>query len=281
VFRRGTDIQEALNTLGIHPDFRATGTDVPVLFIHRALTDGEIYFLSNQSEEKVSFDGAFRVAEGLSPELWDPVTADIRHLPGAERSGENTVLHIELEGSESAFIVFRKDVKEKEKMKSYATPDVVCRINTPWSVAFEAGKRGPDKPVVFPQLTDWAESTDKSIKYFSGEAVYTTTFSLEELPAKELYLSLGKVMVMAKVMLNGQYAGGVWTAPYRLNVTPYLKAGENKLEITVVNNWQNRLIGDQLLPEDQRPTWTVVNPWRADSPLQPSGLLGPVEIQTL
>ncbi|MDR0744989.1 MAG: glycoside hydrolase family 2, partial [Mediterranea sp.] len=146
VFRRGTDIQEALNILGVHPDFR-TGTDVPVLFIHRTLADGEIYFLSNQSEEKVSFDGAFRVAEGLSPELWDPVTADIRHLPDVERSGENTVLHIELEGSESAFIVFRKGVKAKEKKKNYTIPKTVCRVNTPWSVAFEAGKRGPDKPV--------------------------------------------------------------------------------------------------------------------------------------
>jgi hypothetical protein len=279
VFRRGTDMQEALNTLGIHPDFRA-GTNVPVLYIHRTLADGEVYFLSNQSGEKVSFEGTFHVAGGLSPELWDPVTAEIRYLPDFRRSEEgNTVLHIDLEGNESAFIVFRKGVKAGKTKKNYVLPNTLCRINTPWSVTFEAGRRGPDKPVAFPQLTDWAESADESIRYFSGEAVYTTTFPLEELPAKELYLSLGSVMVMAKVTLNGQYVGGVWTAPYRLNVTPYLKAGENRLEVTVVNNWQNRLIGDQSLPKGQRPTWTVVNPWKAGSPLQPSGLLGPVEIQ--
>jgi hypothetical protein len=82
--------------------------------------------------------------------------------------------------------------------------------------------------------------------------VYETEFALKELPQKNLYIDLGNVMVMAKVTLNGQYVGGVWTFPYRLNVTGYLKEGENKLEITVVNNWQNRLIGDQRLPEDQR-----------------------------
>lgn len=97
-------------------------------------------------------------------------------------------------------------------------------------------------------------SENNAIKYFSGQAVYTTSFTLSELPQKELYLDLGKVMVMAKVTLNEAYVGGVWTEPYRLNVTDYLKKGENKLEVTVVNNWQNRLIGDQLLPENQRPT---------------------------
>ena len=122
---------------------------------------------------------------------------------------------------------------------------------------------------------------DNKIKYFSGKAVYETEFVLKELPQKNLYLELGSVMVMAKVTLNGHYVGGVWTYPYSLNVTDFLKEGENKLEITVVNNWQNRLIGDQSLLEDQRPTWTTINSWKANSPLQSSGLLGPVEIQVV
>jgi hypothetical protein len=87
-------------------------------------------------------------------------------------------------------------------------------------------------------------------------------------------------MVTAKVRINGVYAGGVWTDPYRLNITKLLKEGENTLEVEVANNWMNRLIGDRQLPEKDRPTWVNVNPWRADSPLQPSGLLGPVEIQS-
>lgn len=278
VFHRGVDMQEVLDKLNIRPDFFCK-TDAPVLFIHRTLPDAEIYFLSNQQDKKITFDGEFRVSQELSPEFWSAATGEIRCLSDFENTGDHTALQIELEGNESAFLVFRKNDKATEKKDNFPVKETVYSVDTPWKITFEAGKRGPEAPVVWSQLTDWMNSENDSIKYFSGQAVYETAFTLEELLQKSLYLDLGHVMVMAKVTLNGQYIGGVWTFPYRLNVTEYLKKGENKLEITVVNNWQNRLIGDQHLPEDQRPTWTTINPWKADSPLQSSGLLGPVEIQ--
>ena len=85
-------------------------------------------------------------------------------------------------------------------------------------------------------------------------------------------------MVMARVFVNGQYAGGVWTSPYRVPVTQFLKQGQNSVRIEVVNNWRNRLIGDARLPESQRRTYATVNPYDAGSELQESGLLGPVRL---
>lgn len=278
VFHRGVSLQEVLNTLKIYPDFICK-TEKPILFIHRTLPDGEIYLISNQSDKKISFEGEFRVSDDMYPELWNPVTAEIRYLPDFKKTGKSVSLPIELEGNESSFIVFRKcNVKTMNTKENFPVKETIYRVDTPWKVIFESEKRGPEEPVLLSQLTDWATAENDTVKYFSGQAVYTTTFTLKELPQKSLYLDLGRVMVMAKVTLNGQYVGGVWTLPYRLNVSDYLRKGENNLEITVVNNWQNRLIGDQHLPEDQRPTWTVFNPWKADSPLQSSGLLGPVEI---
>ena len=84
---------------------------------------------------------------------------------------------------------------------------------------------------------------------------------------------------MAQVKLNGKDLGGMWMAPFRVSTMGLLKAGENTLEVAVVNVWRNRLIRDKQLPEGQRYTSTLVGDETADEPLQPSGLIGPVTIQ--
>ncbi|WP_295937181.1 glycosyl hydrolase [uncultured Alistipes sp.] len=279
VFPAGYTIGQIFDQLNIDPDFSIPAGDDPVLFIHRAMEQGDFYFVSNQSDRKISIAATFRV-NGYRPELWNPLTGEIRQLPQYTQQHQATSLPLELDAYESCFVVFRKKAAPADDVElNFPRKEVLCTVDTPWTVRFEPGKRGPESPVVFDRLVDWSSMGDEKIRYFSGEAVYSTSFTLDKLPAEEMYIDLGKVMVMAKVTLNGRYVGGVWTSPYRLNITDYLKDGENQLEVTVVNNWQNRLIGDQHLSEKERPTWTPVNPWRADSPLQPSGLLGPVEIQ--
>lgn len=278
LFMPSTSLQPVLDALDIKADL-SVASDSPVLFIHRATQAGDIYFISNQSENPIEISPSFRVT-GKIPELWNPLTAEIRSLPEFTCSGGATTVPIRLEGYESSFIVFRKKGAPGETTaRNYPRKEILAAITSPWQVAFEKGKRGPEGTVAFPELQDWTMHADPSIRYFSGKAVYTNRITLDELPQKALYLDLGKVMVMAKVKINGQYAGGVWTTPYRLPVGEFLQKGENLIEVEVVNNWMNRLIGDDALPEKERATWTNVNPWKSDSPLQSSGLLGPVEIQ--
>jgi len=175
-------------------------------------------------------------------------------------------------------------------------------IAGPWSVEFEPKWGGPAK-VTFEKLEDWSKRPEDGIKYYSGAATYRTTFQskIENSRAK-IYLDLGKVAVMAEVRLNGKDLGILWKPPYRMDVTDAIKDGENMLEVKVVNLWINRQIGDELLPEDSerkddgtlkkwpqwlldgkpsptgRFTFTSWRLWKKDSPLQESGLLGPVTV---
>jgi hypothetical protein len=83
---------------------------------------------------------------------------------------------------------------------------------------------------------------------------------------------------LAAVTLNGKALGVAWTEPFRVDVTAAVRAGRNELLIEVTNLWPNRLIGDRRRPRDERLTQTNVTKFTRDSPLLPSGLLGPVNL---
>ncbi|MDR1583370.1 MAG: glycoside hydrolase family 2 [Prevotellaceae bacterium] len=275
-------MQEVFDLLKIVPD---CGIDnkMPLLYNHRTLDGKDIYFITNQSEQRVKTSIAFRV-KGMQPELWDAVTGNIRPLPAFEQTGEITTVPLQLESLESIFIVFRKESSSisspAQHNANFPEPETVAEINSSWEVTFEsdAVKRGIAGTVIFDKLTDWSKHENEQIRYYSGTAVYKTKFALAEKPAgKKLYLDLGKVNVMAKVKVNGQCVGGVWTTPYRVDVTSQLKTGDNSVEIEVVNTWVNRIIGDLQLPPESRIVKTdkLTN---VNAPLQQSGLLGPVLI---
>jgi hypothetical protein len=80
---------------------------------------------------------------------------------------------------------------------------------------------------------------------------------------------------VAEVTINGESAGIAWKAPYRVDITHFLKTGENKVEVRVANLWVNRIIGDQQ-PGATRYAYAYSDPYKANAPLLPSGLLGPV-----
>ena len=80
------------------------------------------------------------------------------------------------------------------------------------------------------------------------------------------------------MIVNGKSLGIIWKSPYRINLTHALKIGTNKLEIKVTNLWVNRLIGDMQPGVTKKQTYTTMEFYQAGSPLQPSGLLGPVKI---
>ena len=130
---------------------------------------------------------------------------------------------------------------------------------------------------VFPSLTDWTQNENPDIKYFSGTAVYTKDFTLRSKPRGRVFLKLEVKDIVSRIRINGQDAGYIWCAPYELDVTDFLKAGGNVLEITVANSLVNRMVGDCFLPEDQRHTYSLVPIVKTTTALKPSGISSAVE----
>jgi hypothetical protein len=93
-------------------------------------------------------------------------------------------------------------------------------------------------------------------------------------------LDLGAVQQVAKVTLNGRELGILWKPPYSIDITGAVRAGKNTLVVEVANTWTNRLTGDAFLPPEQRYARSNMRASlsRKETPLQPSGLLGPVRI---
>jgi hypothetical protein len=279
----GYQLDEVFSDLNLVKDFNVS-EEAPVLWTHRKSEDMDIYFISNQSDKTLNITPVFRTDKDVKPQLWNALTGEIRNLPEYKTTSAGISVPIELKGSQSWFVIFKKELAIEDNTditSNFPEYKSLVELNKNFKVDFQNKEIGPQAPVIFNELIDWKTSENEQIKYYSGTAVYAKTFTVDELPKeKEVYLNLGKLSVMAKVKLNGKDVGGVWIAPYRLNISEAIKKGENTVEIEVVNLWRNQLIRDKSRNKDEKYTWIVIDKITPESPLQKSGLLGPVVIET-
>ncbi|MBR6416971.1 MAG: hypothetical protein IKS22_12855 [Bacteroidales bacterium] len=262
-----------LKANGLEPDFTYV-CPAELKYVHRTAAGKDIYWIRNFSDYAVSAEVRMRDAVGYI-EVWDPETGNQLHgvLNG------NT---LKLEPNQALFVV--ADEFYTGEPKEYVAPRIGRQIamDGQWKATFD-GMQAPEGTVTFPVLKSYTESDDPSLKYFSGTATYTNTFTLakkEISSLKGLALNLGEVGAMADVFINGQHAGFLWKSPYKVNFEGTLKPGKNTIEIKVINLWPNRLIGDAQ-PGAEGTTYTAMPFYRADSPLTPAGLMGPVEVKAL
>lgn len=190
-----------------------------------------------------------------------------------------TVVPMTLDPESSVFVVFRKTAPANAMMLKKVAPTTVATLEKPWRVAFQAA-RGAPATITLPKLRSLSEQADPGVRYFSGIASYATSFTLPKgiKPGAPLWLDLGEVGEIAEVTVNGRSAGYAWHKPYRVNLSGVVRRGSNRLEVKVANLWVNRLIGDAQ-PDATKVTWTAIPTYRADAPLRPSGLIGPVTLE--
>lgn len=281
--------------------------------IHRREGAADFFFVANVSDAAGKVSCAFPVI-GAQPELWDPLDVSRHETPEFTAQEASTLIPLDFAPGQSYFLIFNPQRSTApEKRRRLGTATTITELTGPWTVAFDPRWGGPTS-TVFNTLVDWTTHTVTGIRYYSGTALYRMEVTVPEIDSeRRIYLDLGAVKHIAEVAVNGVNVGVVWTAPWRIDITTAIRKGKNFIEIAVSNVWANRLIGDEQQPADfvwelgdpnmrggyymkafpewflqghPRPssgryTFTTWNYFAKDSPLEPSGLLGPVKITSL
>lgn len=267
----------------------------------RDIEDKTIYFVSNPDNQELWFDFMFRY-KGLKPEIYDPVTGKIDKPFSADTANGFVKFSVLLAPYESKFFVFSKaGVPEPYEWNNIKLARIVDRMQplypNGWEINFKDKEGDITRKLVFDsarlakgyakevfdavELKSWTEDSFPFIKYFSGTAVYRTTYNFDKNPdtVNVVELQMNNLKNIASVKVNGIDCGTIWTYPYHVDIKKAIRQGENKIEIAVTNTWRNRLIGDELMP-DKKTTW-LNSPYKLkDKPLLPAGIIGDVEIHT-
>jgi hypothetical protein len=271
------------------PDMALSGNQSDVGFVRRKLQDADIYFIANTSNHPVKANARFGTKRKVATWL-DP---DSGKLTRASNTPE-----LDLAPYESRVLVFSDaQLPGTAEAPKLAAPAVLADLSQDWTLSFPGAQAQPLK-----QLRSWTD--DPATRYFSGQAVYAKDVTLDagQLKGQRLVLDFGQgtplastpkvpagmramlespVREAAQVWVNGKRAGAVWRPPYTVDVTPYLAAGSNRIEVRVANLGLNvragqalpdyRLLnvryGERFKPQDT----DLVKP-------MPSGMLGPVRL---
>jgi glycosyl hydrolase family 106( putative alpha-L-rhamnosidase) len=256
--------------------------------VHRHLPYSEIYFLANTSNRPVKGKAAFRVA-GLRPAWWDPFT---------DKTAQ-AAMDLELAPYESRVLVFSNGAAPPMPASGEAIPPV--NVSDNWTVKF------PDspQPVKMATLHPWTD--DDARKFYSGTATYERTVAAPPATLRagqRVFLNFGEGTVVdpaserrapsgmrawlespvreaAQVFVNGKAAGAVWKAPYEVEITGLLKAGDNTIRVVVANLALN-VLAKGPLPDYKELTAKYGEKFQAQDMQSvrslPAGMLGPVTL---
>jgi hypothetical protein len=285
------ELAECLKVNGIGPDVDITsqgfiyGGDAPknqrghdcsltgVQFVHREIPGSQVYWFCNFTQKP--WEGEIKVRDGGEySALLNAEDGSAVRLP----KGGNAI-SLKLKAGDAVFVMFTDQPLDIPAAKPEYKEKEILTLDRWWDVEFNQ-KGGEKATETFSTLNDWTSNSDPVVKYFSGTANYKSAFTIPEGALKDLKeakLDLGTVYVMAELIINGHNAGVLWREPYvSADILPYLKEGENSIEVNVTNLWVNRMIGDR--QRGEKPVTKVRRFYNAGDKLLPSGLLGPVKL---
>jgi hypothetical protein len=256
------------------PNVRFHGEALP--FIQKRIGKTNAYFLRNETDAARHVHAEFEA--GGAPELWDPWTGRTPAIGGTRRKGSWTEIELDLDPFGSALIVFDPEGGGSTAAAA-KQPGTLKRMEPVGAGGWKLAATGlvPSGKTAeihreLPVLIDW--SLDGELRGFSGRGVYTTTFTVAADATSRLVLDLGDVREVAEVTVNGKHAAKLLLRPYQVDITEFVKPGENGLEVAVTNTLYNAMTL-------RDPRWFRPGPVENPSGLMSGGLMGPVQMKVM
>ncbi|MGN6423553.1 MAG: glycosyl hydrolase [Asticcacaulis sp.] len=229
------DLPAALQGVGA-PD--AAGLPSGVGYVHRRLGQADVYFVANTTNQSVAFTPVFRAAN--IAQAWNPVT-------GAEQAASGVL----------TLAPYESRVFATGEGEAPPTTKQTLTLKAGWTLRAPDGKAQP--------VTGFGSWTrDPALARFSGALTYSRTLRLTPAQARaHVALDFGAgqpvppprramgsqalidppVREAAEIFVNGRRVGAVWTSPFTLDLSGYVTAGDNRLEVRVSNTAINELSG--------------------------------------
>ncbi len=276
----GETVEKVLSKIGLKPDFETGLKDsLSFLYTHRVLSDQDIYFVFNQTNQSISTDLLFRAQNGKTREF-DPKTGAVKMLNSTKTEDGRMKINYTFAERESKFFVFEKGEIENKALETKSEiieiTDLKAKIN------FHAGY-ATISPIETLKLKSLSEFELSEHKYFSGTANYEVAFSAPQSYVAQktaVYIDFGVVGGTASITLNGVNLGTVWSPNSKFEVSGLLKE-TNTLNMAVGNEFRNRIIGDLIEHGALKNIWTtspIKDFLNKDKSLKPSGFVGPLKL---
>ena len=235
------------------PDLEICDGKEDIGYIHKKDGDVDIYFVSNMSKNEYHTTLRFKNMTA-SCSVLKPMEAEEKDVVRNEVVDGKKEIELTIAPLESLLIIFDEKMEEQKAVEA----DCVAGkkdISAGWKLTVA------DKGVAyeFEKLIPWQKQDE--LKYFAGTGIYKKSLALtaEELNYKNIALFMENMKDCAKVIVNGKVAGELIKYPYVMDVTEFLKEGENEIVVEVTNVMINRMIDPEMKTDYYE--GTVIDEW--------------------
>jgi hypothetical protein len=251
------------------PDLSIQPESTHVRYVHRSLSDGEVYWLFNEGDAPVDVMLQVRGRGGM--ERWDPANGTRQPVYALATSGM-LKFPLHLEKGETALFVTSPSIQAAVNPPRSVRRRITQTLNSKWRITIK------DRSFES-RLIPWAELGFPS---FSGTGKYEIAWK-QAGSVKDCELDLGEVRYAAHVFLNGRELAPKAWQPFRW-VIGDVASGENRLTLEVTNTGANTFAGDPAAYASAEKNGWVQNSYVRlyldfDREMLRSGLIGPVSIR--